>query len=149
MTRPDGFPEHTHLVSNGKRTFTIDELAEMQPGTSRLMVEIGDRMWKCWHAGLAGNAPVARYQYAQAAKLLKLTAFVRPKYDEDLATFLSDDMEPIRQAVADQDWDAFRRAFDRMTAATNHYHRVHDHGYLVWKVPEHPPADLDLTPQDG
>lgn len=147
LNTPSPAADHTHLVSNGKRTITLDELGSMQPGTSRLMVEIGDRMWKCWHAGLAGNAPLARYQYAQAVKLLKLTAFVRPKYETDMAAFLADDMEPIRQAIAQEDWAAFRSAFDAMTTATNRYHRAYDHGYLVWRAPEQPPADLDLTPR--
>jgi len=37
-------PTHTHIVNNGKRDLTIDELATTQPGLDRLMAEVGPRM---------------------------------------------------------------------------------------------------------
>ena len=35
--------DHIHVVNNGKRALTIDELALMQPGMDRLMAEVGTR----------------------------------------------------------------------------------------------------------
>ena len=51
--------EHTHVVFNGKRELTIDELALMQPGMDRLMAELTPRMQRLYHAGRAGNWPVS------------------------------------------------------------------------------------------
>jgi hypothetical protein len=140
-------PEHIHLVSNGKRTMSLDELAAMQPGMARLMPEISVRMWKCFHAARARNVPLARFQLSEATKLLKLSAFVRPKYDEDMTVFLDAEIEPLRQALIAEDWEAFDKAFSSMTTATNEYHVKWNKGYLVWKVPTDPPTDLDLTPR--
>ena len=36
--------DHTHVVSNGKRELTIDELARQQPGMDRLMAEVEPEM---------------------------------------------------------------------------------------------------------
>ena len=149
MTDDTGYSQvgdHQHLVSNGKRVMTLDELAQMQPGMARLMPEISERMWKCFHAARALNAPLARFQLSEATKLLKLSAFVRPKYDEDMADFLTAEIEPLRQAIADNDWDAFESRFASMTDSANRYHGRWNKGYLVWKVPTEPPQDLDLTP---
>ena len=40
---------------------------------------------------------------------MELGAFVRPKYQVSMAKFLTEDFDPVRQAVEDQDWEAFER----------------------------------------
>ncbi len=139
--------DHTHLVDNGKVQLTLDELAAIQPGMSRLMVEVSDRMWKCFHAGMARNRAVARYQLSQAVKILKASVVVRPRYTASMRTFLDEEMTSLRQVIEHERWEDFEGAFADLVAATKRYHEEFDKGYLVWKVSPEPPGDLDLTPR--
>lgn len=143
-----GSPAGEILVDNGTRKLTLDELGRSQPGMGRLMPEVGARTWKAWYAAEAGNWALARWQLSEAAKLMELGAFVRPKYQVSMARFLADDFGPVRQAVEDRDWDAFQAQFGRMVDQANHYHDVFDKGFIRWKLPDAPPPDLDLAPRD-
>ena len=140
--------DHSHLADNGKAELTLDQLAGIQPGMARLMVEVSDRMWKCYHAGRAGNRAVARYMLSEATKILKAAVVVRPKYAEAMDRFISEEMAGLREAVESGDWGGFAARFEAVVAATNRYHEEFDKGFLVWQVPASPPPDLDLTPRE-
>ena len=135
------------LVNNGKRTLTLNELARSMPGMDRLMVEIGYRAGCLYHAAKAGNWKLAGYFCRTLGKHLDHAAFVRPKYAESMAEFLSVDYAPVRKAIGDEDWDAFEGAFHEMVGAANAYHEIYDKEFLRWKIPSEPPPDLDFTPR--
>lgn len=136
------------LVDNGKAKLTLDELGLTQPGMARLMAEIAPRMHKAYHAGKAGNWPLARYFLSEASKIFEIAGVVRPKYDESLTTFLAEDLGPVRKAVEARDASAFEEAFHAMVDRANAYHEQYDKPFIRWKIPEAPPADLDLTPRE-
>lgn len=140
--------DHTHLANNGKVELSLDELAAIQPGMSRLMVEVSDRMWKCYHAGLARNRPLARYQLSQATKIMKSSVVVRPKYTEQMGRYINEEIAALRRVIESGEWEAFEASFEAVVAGANRYHEEFDKGYLVWKVPAEPPPYLDLTPRD-
>ena len=139
--------DHTHVVDNGKAELTLDELAGIQPGMARLMVEVSDRMWKCYHAGKARNRPLARYQLSEATKIMKGSVIVRPKYTDSMQRFIDEEMASLRQVVEAEEWDRFDSVFEAVVRATNRYHEEFEKGFLVWTVPQDPPRDLDLTPR--
>lgn len=143
----ESVPDHTHIVSNGKAELGLDELAAIQPGMARLMVEVSDRMWKCYHAGRARNRPLARYELSEATKIMKTAIAVRPKYTESMQRFIAEEIASLRGVVEAERWDGFEEAFAAVVGATNRYHEEFDKGFIVWKVPPEPPADLDLTPR--
>ncbi len=147
MNAGDAPEAESILVHNGARYLTLDQLGRTQPGMGRLMPEVGDRVWKLWYAAEAGNWELARYELEEAVALLELCAFVRPKYEDSMGAFLRDDVEPVKAAVDGRDWDAFRRAYDRMVARGNAYHVQFDKGFIRWRRPDIPPPDLDLTPR--
>ncbi len=144
MTGPDGAPDHTHVVHNGKRELTIDELARMQPGMDRLMAEVGPRLHRCWHAALAGNWPLAAYFGKSAAKQLALSAESRPKYEPEMTAYLRDDFAPVTAAIKAQDLVALQAAWPVMVDRANALHGVFGKPYIGWRTPEQPPEDLDL-----
>lgn len=146
-TAPEPASDHTHLADNGKAELTLDELAGIQPGMARLMVEVSDRMWKCYHAGKARNRPLARYQLSEATKIMKASVIVRPKYTESMRSFIDVEMANLRQVVESEEWERFEEAFEAVVVGTNRYHEEFEKGFLVWKVPTEPPGDLDLTPR--
>jgi hypothetical protein len=139
--------DHTHVADNGKAQLTLDQLAAIQPGMARLMVEVADRMWKCYHAGKAGNRPLARYQLSEATKILKTSVLVRPKYLDATQRFIAEEMAALRAVIESEDWGRFDAVYDNVVTATNRYHEEFEKGFLVWRVPEDPPRDLDLTPR--
>ncbi len=140
-------PDHTHLANNGKAELTLDELAAIQPGMARLMVEIADRMWKCYHAGVARNRQLARYQLSEATKILNTSIVVRPKYFDATQRFIAEEMAALRGVIEAEEWERFDEVYGAVVTATNRYHEEFEKGFLVWRVPEDPPRDLDLTPR--
>ena len=139
-------PSHTHAASNGKTDLTLEDIALLQPSMARLMLEIGNRFHRCYHAAKAGNRRLARFQLSEGTKLLRQSVVVRPRYAEAMATFVERDLAAVREAIDAGDPDRFEAVFAEMTAEVNRLHEVFDHGFLVWKVPEAPPSDLVLEP---
>jgi len=137
--------DHTHVVNNGKRDLTLDELARMQPGMDRLMAEVGPRLHRCYHAALAGNWPLAAYFNKSAVKQLALSADSRPKYEPEMTAYLRDDYSPVTAAIKAQDRDAFLSAWTVMVDRANVLHGFFGKPFIGWKTPEQPPDDLDLT----
>ena len=134
-------------VWSGHRELTLEDIAVIQPGLGRIMPEIGARAWKVFYAAKARNWPLARFQAKEVRKLLDLCAFTRPKYDSDLRQFLEKFWKPLEESIAAEDFAAFQAWFKRSVDSGNAYHRKYDKPFIVWKLPDTPPPDLDLTPQ--
>jgi len=137
--------DHTHVVSNGKRDLTIDELARQQPGMDRLMAEVGPRVHRMYYAAKAGNWPLAAYFSKSVIKQLQLSVESRPKYDPEMTQYLRDDYGPVTAAIKAQDAAAFESAYQHMVTRANDLHVVFGKPFLVWRTPDSPPDDLDLT----
>jgi hypothetical protein len=137
--------DHSHVVNNGKRELTLDELALMQPGMDRLMAEVGPRAHRLFYAAEAGNWRLADYFFRSLVKQLRLCATSRPKYDADMTAYLDEDCAPVRDAIRQRDAAAFASAYERMIERANHYHGVFGKPYIVWVTPATPPEDLDLS----
>ena len=137
--------DHTHVVNNGKRDLTIDELARMQPGMDRLMAEVGPRVHRMYYAAKAGNWPLAAYFCKSVVKQLQLSVQSRPKYDPEMTDYLREDYAPVSEAIRSQDAAGFETAYARMVARANELHGVFGKPFLVWRTPDTAPDDLDLT----
>jgi hypothetical protein len=137
--------DHIHLVNNGKRDLTLDELARMQPGMDRLMAEVGPRVHRMYYAAKAGNWPLAAYFCKSVVKQLQLSVQSRPKYDPEMSDYLRDDYAPVSAAIKAQDIEAFESAYRTMVDRANELHVVFGKPFIVWRTPDAPPDDLDLT----
>jgi hypothetical protein len=137
--------DHTHLVNNGKRDLTIDELARQQPGMDRLMAEVGPRVHRMYYAAKAGNWPLAAYFCKSVVKQLKLSVESRPKYDPEMTAYLETDYAPVSAAIKAGDAEAFEVAYRVMVDRANDLHGVFGKPFLVWRTPDSPPDDLDLS----
>lgn len=121
----------------------------LQPGLARLMPEIGDRMWRLYHAAVAGNWPLAHYQLRHTIKLFELGNVTRPKYAGDVDDYVSAALAPLREAILAEDPSRFHTAYAEAVRSGNEYHDRWKKPYIVWRCPQTPPADLDLTPRSG
>ncbi len=131
---------------NGKTYLSIDDIAILQPGLARLMPEIGQRYWKLYYAAKEGNWVMADFQVGEIEVLMETGMVTRPKYTEHLETFVNDDLEAIKDGIKARDWEKFEVAFNQGVKNANDYHKLNDKEFIVWKLPEYPPHDLDLTP---
>ena len=145
MDAPQPDAGHTHLVYNGKRELTIDELALMQPGMDRLMAEVGPRMHRLYYAAQAGNWRLAEYFFKSVVKQLKLCGTSRPKYVPQIEAYLAEDTDPVKRAIKDRDKDKFDAAYHQMVDRANFYHDYFGKPFICWKTPDRPPDDLDLS----
>jgi len=141
----DQVPEHDHEIKIKGGSFELSDLGHLMPGMAEIMPLVGARIWKCYYAGKAHNRALAAFQLKEAAGLMEKGAILRPKYDEDIESFIGGTVAQLQAAIASEDWDAFETIFASMVDEANAYHEKYDKGYLRWQIPEMPPPDLDLT----
>ncbi len=134
-------------VWSGHREMSIEDVAAIQPGLGRIMPEVGARTWKLYYAAKAENWPLATFQAKEIMGLMELGAFTRPKHEEALNKFMEENWKPVQDAINKKDFAAFEAAFHQAVDAGNAYHDLKDKPYIVWKLPETPPPDLDLRPR--
>jgi len=103
-------------------TLTVDEIAAMQPGMARLMDEVSRRYWVLYYAAKARNWELARYMLKESEKVLTTASLARPKYRDDLASFVRDRLDPIADAIERKNWEAFEAAYRRGIADSDVYH---------------------------
>ena len=125
---------------------TLDQIAEIQPGMARLMVEVSDRFWVLYYAAKAGNWEMARHEFSEMRKTLQIAGLTRPKYKEPLAGFSAEKLKPIEDAVRAKDWSAFEKSFRETADAANEMHVEFGYPYIVWQLPNEPPNHLRLAP---
>ena len=149
---PDPVPDEPIPGSRVRATtkhgsLTVDEIAEMQPGMSRLMDELGHRFWVLYYAAKAGNWELARYMERESEKLLAIMARARPKYASDLDAFGKTYLAPIAAALAAKDGPAFEASYRAAVDASDVYHEKYNKGFLRFRPPDHPPEWFDLAPR--
>jgi hypothetical protein len=123
-----------------------ETLTKLQPGFARLMPEIGARYWKAYYAAQARNWELASWQIREMRKLFTLGTITRPKYRDDVEEFLREEIDPLMAALADCNLDAFNRHYSEATDSANEWHRRWNKGFILWKLPDTPPPDLELGP---
>ena len=112
-----------------------------------ILYSIGNRTWKLYYAAKAKNWPLAKFQAKEIRGLMELGAFTRPKYEDNLNQFLTENWKPIEDAIAREDLPGVETAFHKAVDAANAFHELRDKPYIRWKLPDTPPPDLDLTPR--
>ncbi len=141
MSADDGAP----VAHTTHGDLTLDQLAEMQPGMARLMVEVSDRSWLLFYAAQGGNWELARHEFGELRKTMQIAALARPKYREPLEQFQADSLKPLEEAIRARDWSAFEGAYRHAIDAANEKHREFGYEYIEWRLPDSPPQHLRLS----
>jgi len=134
-------------VWTGHREVTVEEIGMIQPGLARIMPEVGQRTWKLYYAAKEEHWALAKFQWGEIKELMELGAFTRPKHEEALNQFLAEDWPALGKAIQNEDFPAFEAAFHHAIEQANAYHELKDKPYIRWKLPDHPPPDLDMKPR--
>ena len=123
---------------------TLDQIGEIQPGMARLMLEISERYWIMYYAAQAGNWELAHHEFRELRKTNQIAALVRPKYQQSLADFDTQYLQPLDQALHAKDWQAFAAAYHQSIDGANEMHRTLGYSYIEWQLPDSPPPSLRL-----
>jgi hypothetical protein len=123
---------------------TLEEIAELLPGTGEIMASVGECWWKCAYAARGGNWQLAAYFVRRVRSLQRKLAVVRPKYAGDLAAFEEQHIAPALAACEAESQRAFAEAFVAATDRANELHVKWAKPYIRWTLPDVPPGDLDL-----
>jgi hypothetical protein len=125
---------------------TLEELAGLLPGTGEVMASVSHCFAMCWHAAEGGNRELATYFLNRTRNQLRGLAITRPKYADQIREYESEFLEPLYQALRDDDRAGFHAAYDRAIDQANVYHVDTGHPYIRWARPPEPPdGGLDLT----
>ena len=123
---------------------SLEQLAELLPGTGEVMQSVALCWWKCAYAARGGNWPLAAYFARRVRGLQRDLAVLRPKHADRLGEFEREILSPLLVAAAAQDHAEFERTFAAGTELANRMHVQTGYPYIRWMLPEEPPQDLDL-----
>ena len=127
---------------------TLEQLAELLPGTGEIMASVGNAWWKCAYAARGGNWELAAYFARRVRGLQRKLAVTRPKYADDLDAFEAQLITPLLAALDAHDGPAFERLYRDATDRANELHRKWAKPYIKWVLPDDAPRDLELGPID-
>lgn len=139
-------PDDARTIKGAHGELTLEQVAELLPGTGELMQSVGNTWWKCAHAARGGNFELAAYFARRARGLLRKLAIIRPKYAEDIVEFEAAFLAPVLAACERSDLTAFEGAFTATVDRANELHVKWGKSFIRWLLPSDPPKDLELTP---
>jgi hypothetical protein len=123
---------------------SLEQLAQLLPGTGEIMSSVGNAWWKCAYAARSGNWELAAYFARRVRGLQRKLAQIRPKYADDLAAFESEQVNPLLAALGEHNGPSFERIYATATDKANELHVKWAKPYIRWILPDEPPKDLDL-----
>jgi hypothetical protein len=137
--------DHDHEIAIKGGSIDLSDLGHLLPGMAEIMPLVGERIWKCYYAAQAHNRKLAAFQLKEAVNLMQKGSILRPKYEEDMDSFISGVVASLQSAIESEDWAGFETTFNSMVDQANAYHEKYDKSFLRWQLPATPPPDLDLT----
>ncbi len=138
-------PDDATRIRTSHGELSLEEIAELLPGTGELMQSVGNAWWKCAYAARGGNWELAAYFVRRVRGLQRKLAIVRPKYAADIAAFEAEHLSAALAACEGRDRAAFDRAFSGAVDAANALHAKWGKSYIRWTLPDGPPRDLELV----
>ena len=136
------------IVKTKHGELTLEQLAEVQPGLARLMREIGDRFHVLYHAAKGGNWKLAEHEQKVTISILKVGATLRPKYHQDITSFIQSHLHPLSECIKAKDWKRFEHAYASAVDETNKLHEKYGYGFIQYKLTMNPPEYYDLSPRE-
>lgn len=143
-TRPKGTDIYGK-TNNGDK-ITVNQLAKIAPGTGVLMMEIGNRWWNLYYAGIDGNWDLAGHEIKETEEAMEIIEVTRPKRKADLEEFLDEQKDPLSDAIKAKDVAKFKTAFINSVKACNNCHAEADMSFIKWQLPKDRPSGLTTKP---
>jgi len=123
---------------------TLEQIADLLPGTGEIMASVGIAWWKCVYAARGGNWQLASYFARRVRGLQRKLAVIRPKYADDLVAFEAELLGPVLAALDRHDGPAFEELYAAATDRANELHVKWAKPFIRWVLPDQAPKDLGL-----
>ena len=123
---------------------TLEQVADLLPGTGEIMASVGVAWWKCVYAARGGNWQLASYFARRVRGLQRKLAVIRPKYADDLVSFEAELLGPVLAALDRHDGPAFEQLYAAGTDRANELHVKWAKPFIRWVLPDQAPKDLEL-----
>jgi hypothetical protein len=136
------------IVKTKHGELTLEQLAEVQPGLARLMKEIGDRFHVLYHAAKGGNWKLAEHEQKVTISILRVGATLRPKFHQDITSFIQSNLHPLGESIKAKDWERFEHCYKNAVDETNKLHEKYGYGFIHYKLSKTPPDYYDLSSRD-
>lgn len=129
------------LVGHTKHgNLTLDQLAELQPGMSELMIAMANRYHVMFYAAMDGNYDLARFQLRGIRKILRHATMTRPKYAEALERFSSEYLDAIEKAMVARAPERVEATIKASILAGDVFHKEWGYPYIRYRIPSTRPA---------
>ena len=126
---------------------TLDQLAGIQPGMARLMVEVAHRYSLIYYACQGGNWELGHHELKELRGVFRIAMTTRPKYRAELEAFDRQYLTPVEEAIKERSWETFARAFEQGVRASDEVHRRLGYPFIRYRLPKNPSDFLDLGPE--
>jgi len=123
---------------------TLEQIADLLPGTGEIMASVGVAWWKCVYAARGGNWQLASYFARRVRGLQRKLAVIRPKYADDLVSFEAELLGPVLAALDRHDGPAFEELYAAATDRANELHVKWAKPFIRCVLPDEAPKDLEL-----
>ena len=148
MTACIGNLDEKIVVKTKHGELTLEQLAEVQPGLARLMKEIGDRFQVLYYAAKGRNWKLAEHEQRVTISILKIGATLRPKYHQDITSFIQSHLHSLGESIKAKDWQTFEHSYKNAVEEANKLHEKYGYGFIHYKLSKNSPDYYDLDLRD-
>ncbi len=131
---PDGDWLRDAAVYAPGTTDQMNVLADIQPGATTLMLEVGLRFNALAAAGKKKSWGSAEHQVDEIEATFEKLAITRPEYADALHSYLTASLTPVRDAITAQDKAMFQSALGSAVSACTSCHVNIGAPFLVVKL---------------
>src|SRR5256886_14100169 len=131
------------IVKTKHGELTLEQLAEVQPGLARLMKEIGDRFHVLYYAAKGGNWKLAEHEQKVTITILKAGGNLRPKYHQDISSFIQSHLNPLGERIKAKDSETFEHCYKSAVDQAHKLHEKYGDGIIHSKISKEPAACED------
>jgi len=108
----------------------LSNLVKLIPNTAIWMQQMGHRYGDLYFAAKQEKWDFAAYQAEEMEKLVRYVEVARPKRAATAQEFRAAVFPMLHEEIAKQDWAAFEKAFDTLSAECMSCHVKNDHGFV-------------------
>ena len=112
----------------------INNLIQVMPGASVIMLQMGERYRNLYWAGKQGKWKFAEYQIEEMQDLIQALMITRPKRAKTANKFMLTAFNLFPEAIEKQSWQKFSVAFKNMHKQCMICHIENNHSFIVLPI---------------
>ncbi len=134
----DSSSTSSNVANNDNVQQQLDELKSGLPKFAVPMREVGDRFDDMYFASKGGNWALASYMSRYMNKAMNPAKVTKPDEYPVWASFYTDTFNPVNEAIAAKDFEAFDLAYSQAIIDCNACHKSMGYDFIVILKADHP-----------